>query len=206
MNTPDLIVEHLQCVRDDRVLFEDLNFTLAAGDLLQVEGHNGSGKTSLLRILGGLVFPTQGTVYWKNQDIQEIKSDYWATLAYFGHTAGIKVELTPFENLEMARALGSYPTTLSLSEALAQVGLGGLEEVPTRLLSAGQQRRVALARLLINRAQLWILDEPFTALDKAAIRLVEDLLNEHAQHGGIAVVTSHHPVKCEHAVIIRLEG
>lgn len=199
-----LTVAQLQCIRDDRVLFEDLNFTLSQGQLLQIEGRNGSGKTSLLRILCGLTLPTEGTVYWNNQDIQSIQANYWAILAYLGHSHGIKAELTPLENLKMARAFGVHPTSLTLEEALSQIGLYGYEDVPTRTLSAGQQRRVALARLLVNQAQLWILDEPFTALDKSAIRLVENLLDDHARQGGMAVLTSHHTVNCQYARMLKL--
>ncbi|OQW90589.1 MAG: heme ABC transporter ATP-binding protein CcmA [Beggiatoa sp. IS2] len=204
--TYQLVVEHLQCIRDDRILFTDLNFSLVSGQLLQVEGPNGSGKTSLLRILCGLTLPTEGTVLWNGQNIHTIQADYWANLAYIGHAPGIKAELTPLENLAMARAFAASPTTLSLPEALAQVGLYGFEEVPTRTLSAGQQRRVAMARLLINKAQLWILDEPFTALDKAAILMIENLLATHAQQGGMAVFTSHHLLKEVQADILQLNA
>ncbi len=203
---PCLAVEGLQCIRDDRILFEDLNFTLSEGQLLQIEGHNGSGKTSLLRILCGLTLPTEGAVYWKNQDVQEIQSRYWATLTYIGHAHGIKAELTPLENLAMARALATTPTSVDFDDALAQVGLYGFEDVPTRTLSAGQQRRVALARLLVNEAELWILDEPFTALDKAAIRMIEELLDVHAKKGGMAVLTSHHTVNCTYATSLKLSA
>jgi len=204
MTPKSLAVEHLQCIRDDRVLFEDLNFGLSEGQLLQIEGHNGSGKTSLLRILCGLSLPTEGRICWNNQDIEEIQSSYWATLAYIGHAHGVKAELTALENLAMARALAVTPTSIELADALAQVGLYGFEDVPTRTLSAGQQRRVALARLLVSEAQLWILDEPFTALDKAAIRMVEGLLDAHAKQGGMAVLTSHHAVSCRYASVLRL--
>lgn len=209
-NSPELAdsltVEHLQCIRDDRVLFDDLNFSLKAGQLLQIEGRNGSGKTSLLRILCGLTLATDGTVYWKNQDIQEIKSNYWATLMYIGHADGVKAELTPLENLAMARALMATPTSLALVEALEQVGLYGFEDVPTRTLSAGQRRRVALARLLVSDAPLWILDEPFTALDKIAISMIEDWLDAHAKRGGMAVLTSHHTVNCAHTLSLQLNN
>jgi len=200
-----LTVEHLQCIRDDRVLFDDLNFGLSKGQLLQIEGRNGSGKTSLLRILCGLTLPTEGIVYWKNQDIQEIKSNYWATLAYIGHANGVKAELTPIENLAMAQALAAKPTSVDFVDALDQVGLYGFEDVPTRTLSAGQQRRVALARLLVSEAQLWILDEPFTALDKAAIGMIEDWLEAHISRGGMAVLTSHHTVNCKYATYLQLD-
>ena len=204
--TRGLVVQHLQCIRDDRVLFDNLNFNLSEGQLLQIEGHNGSGKTSLLRILCGLSLPTEGTVFWDNQDIQEIKSGYGSILTYIGHASGIKAELTPLENLKMARSLGANPTTLDLVEALDQVGLYGFEDVLTRTLSAGQQRRIALARLLINETPLWILDEPFTALDKVAIRMVENWLDAHAKRGGMAILTSHHTVNCAHAKVLRLSA
>lgn len=201
-----LSVANLQCIRDDRILFTDLHFTLSAGQLLQIEGRNGSGKTSLLRILCGLTLPTEGIVSWQDQDIQEISSSYWANLIYIGHTPGIKAELTPLENLTMAQAIvGGNPTSIGLEEALAQVGLYGFEDVPTRTLSAGQQRRVALARLLVNHAQLWILDEPFTALDKMAIRMVENWLDQHAKQGGMAVLTSHHNINCNYTTLLRLD-
>lgn len=200
----NLAVEHLQCIRDDRVLFDDLNFSLNSGQLLQIEGHNGSGKTSLLRILCGLTLPAEGIVYWNNQDIQEIKSNYWSTLTYIGHAHGIKAELTPLENLAMAQALATKLISVDLADALEQVGLYGFEDVPTRTLSAGQQRRVALARLLVCDTQLWILDEPFTALDKAAISMIENLLDAHAKQGGMAILTSHHTVNCTHATILKL--
>lgn len=211
MIKPNLIentlrIEHLQCIRDDRILFDDLNFQLSVGQLLQIEGPNGCGKTSLLRILCGLTLATEGVVYWNNQDIQAVAAEYWATLAYIGHAPGIKADLTPLENLAMARALSANPTEMDLETALVQMGLYGFEDVPTRTLSAGQQRRVALARLLINQAQLWILDEPFTALDKAAIKMIENLLDNHARQGGMAILTSHHTVNCEHASILSLRN
>jgi heme exporter protein A len=199
-----LATENLQCIRDDRVLFEGLNFTLRAGQILQIEGRNGSGKTSLLRILCGLTLPTEGTVLWNTQDIQTIRTDYCTELSYIGHIPGIKHELTPLENLAIAQALGAVTTAVSRDAALSIVGLYGFEDVPTRNLSAGQQRRVALARLLIQQTQLWILDEPFTALDKTAISMVEALLDAHARRGGMVVVTSHHKINCEYAECLHL--
>jgi len=199
-----LIAENLQCIRDDRILFENLNFSISDGQILQVEGTNGSGKTSLLRILCGLTLPTEGTVYWKNQDIQSTKSDYWAELTYIGHLPAVKADLTPLENLVMARALSAESTTLSLENALKTIGLYGFEDVLSRTLSAGQQRRVALARLLINKTKLWILDEPFTALDKVAVAMIENLIDEHAAQGGIAILTSHHEVNCGNGKMLKV--
>lgn len=201
-----LVAKQLQCIRDDRLLFDQLDFTLSEGQLLQIEGRNGSGKTSLLRILCGLTLPTQGGVFWNGNNIHTINSNYWATLTYVGHAAGVKADLTPLENLAIARALGQQATEIELDEALKQVGLYGFEDIPTRTLSAGQQRRVALARLLINRSQLWILDEPFTALDRTAITLVEHLLEAHIACGGMTILTSHHPVNCRQAHYLRLDS
>ncbi|MBE9562116.1 MAG: cytochrome c biogenesis heme-transporting ATPase CcmA [Proteobacteria bacterium] len=202
--TYNIEIKNLQCIRDDRVLFDDLNFNLSAGKLLQIEGHNGSGKTSLLRILCGLTLPTEGNIYWNNEDIQEIQEKYWATLAYIGHHPGVKGELTPLENLAMAQALSDQPIDIELTDALDQVGLYGFEDVPTRTLSAGQQRRVALARLLISKTVLWILDEPFTALDKIAIKMLENWLDKHAEQGGMAILTSHHNINCNYATSLRI--
>lgn len=199
LTTENLVVEQLQCIRDDRILFDDLNFSLSAGELLQIEGPNGSGKTTLLRILCGLTLPTNGIVYWQGQNIQTLKSQYRTHLAYVGHTGGIKADLTPIENLATAKALSTYPTNTALDTALEQVGLYGFEEVLTRTLSAGQQRRLAIARLLVTQAPLWILDEPLTALDKAAIALIERLLDQHVQEGGMVIVTSHQPIHCKTA-------
>jgi heme exporter protein A len=193
-----LKVENLQCIRDDRVLFENLNFSISNGELLQIEGHNGSGKTSLLRILCGLSLSADGIVFWNNENIQDIKPSYYSNLIYIGHHNGIKRELTPLENLAIARALANNPSSMELEEALDKVGLYGFEDVATGTLSAGQQRRVALARLLINKAPLWILDEPFTALDKTAVADLEKLLDDHAQQGGMAILTSHHHIKCQY--------
>ncbi|MDM8565267.1 cytochrome c biogenesis heme-transporting ATPase CcmA [Candidatus Halobeggiatoa sp. HSG11] len=202
--TYNIEIKNLQCIRDDRVLFDDLNFSLSNGKLLQIEGHNGSGKTSLLRILCGLTLPTEGYVYWNDEDIQDIQEDYWATLAYVGHHPGVKGELTPLENLAMAQSLSKQPIDIELADALDQVGLYGFEDVPTRTLSAGQQRRVALARLLISKTVLWILDEPFTALDKVAIKMLEGWLDKHAEQGGMAILTSHHTVNCNYATSLRI--
>lgn len=200
----DLVVEQLQCIRDDRVLFEDLNFSLSSGELLQIKGPNGSGKTTLLRILCGLTLPTIGTIYWRGQAIQKAKSDYRAHLAYVGHTGGIKAELTPIENLVIAQALSSFPKKIPVMTVLEQVGLDGFEDLFARTLSAGQKRRLAIARLLVTETPLWILDEPLTALDKTAVNLIETLIEEHVLTGGMVVVTSHQPIHCKHVRTLHL--
>jgi heme exporter protein A len=181
--------ERLSCIRDDRILFENLDFTLAAGQVLLLEGKNGSGKTSLLRILCGLREPDDGRVLWCGETIND--SRYRADMAYVGHLDGIKKELTVLENLKVSLAL-SGAGRYSVEQALDKVKLAGYDAVLTQALSAGQKRRLSLARLLITRAVVWILDEPFTSLDKQGIALIQTVMIEHCANGGMIVLTSHH--------------
>lgn len=174
-------------------MFEQLNFHLRNGQVLLVEGNNGSGKTSLLRILCGIRLADSGTVRWNGESIENSAVVYHSQMAYIGHLDGVKLDLTVLENLETARSLGQ-PSELLLSSALAQVNLAGYEDVPGRALSAGQRRRLALTRLLITVNRLWILDEPFTALDKDGIQGFEELIFQHTANGGMVVLTSHHEV------------
>jgi heme exporter protein A len=185
----------LTCVRDDRVLFRGLSLAVQPGEVLQVDGPNGSGKTSLLRILCGLSLPAEGTVLWSGHPIARVRPEFLLDLSYLGHAPGVKLELTPVENLRITRALKRPRTDLSIEEALERVGLLGFEDVPARALSAGQCRRVALARLFVTRSRLWILDEPFTAIDRRGVADIEDLIAEHTRAGGMVVLTSHHPVR-----------
>lgn len=192
--SPTLEVINLSCRRADRVLFADLSFALGAGEVLQIEGHNGSGKTSLLRMLCGLGKPAAGQILWAGRDIHEDFSAFASEINYVGHFPGIKDELTPLENLEISSAMRGVSRCTG-EQALERIGLPmECGEMPCRKLSAGQKRRVALARLLMSPGQLWVLDEPFTALDVAGREQVETLLHEHVSAGGMAVVTSHHPV------------
>ncbi|WP_374088131.1 cytochrome c biogenesis heme-transporting ATPase CcmA [Methylomicrobium lacus] len=191
----------LSCIRDDRVLFEELNFTLHAGQVLLLEGKNGSGKTSLLRILCGFREADAGQVLWRGEAIDD--SRYYADMAYVGHLDGIKKELTVRENLNVSLALGR-PGRFSIAEALEKVHLAGYDDVPAQALSAGQKRRLSLARLLITGNHLWILDEPFTSLDRAGIALIESLMREHCADGGMIVLTSHHDIDLYDAVVQRI--
>ncbi|UCC55545.1 MAG: cytochrome c biogenesis heme-transporting ATPase CcmA [Gammaproteobacteria bacterium] len=192
-NNTTLEAHELECIRDDRILFSNLGFRLEPGQALVLEGRNGSGKTSLLRILCGIRLPEAGMVTWGATDIGKLGADYHVHTAYVGHRDGIKLDLTPLENLAMARALGK-PSDITLEAALEKVDLCGFEDVLTRNLSAGQQRRLALARLLVTDTVLWILDEPFTSLDTHGIKVIEKLLEQHTASGGMLAVTSHHAV------------
>ena len=183
--------DDLSCIRDDRVLFEELVFELIPGQVLLLEGKNGSGKTSLLRILCGFREPDTGQVYWCGDAIND--SQYYADMAYVGHLDGVKKELTVLENLKVSLALGR-PGQYTIQQALNKVHLVNYDDVLVQALSAGQKRRLSLARLLITQNIVWILDEPFTSLDKQGIMLIESLMSEHCAKGGMIVLTSHHDI------------
>ena len=202
-NNPTLAAADLACIRDDRTLFSGLEFSIGPGEALLLEGRNGSGKTSLLRILCGIRLPDTGRINWGGEDINRLGADYHEHTAYVGHRDGIKLDLTPLENLAMARALGK-PNETTLEDALEKVDLYGFEDVLTRNLSAGQQRRLALARLLVTDTALWILDEPFTSLDVHGIKVIEELLDNHPSRGGMLAVTSHHAVNLANTRIKRI--
>ena len=190
-----LQIDALSCVRGDRTLFCDLAFDLEAGELLHLKGENGSGKTTLLRALAGLLLPESGEIRWHGENIRRLREEYSRHLLYLGHLNGIKGDLTAVENLRIAAVLDGFRLTESRAwEVLGEIGLRGHEDLPSKHLSQGQKRRVALARLLVNRASLWILDEPFTALDVAAVQLLQEVIRRHIDNGGLAVVTTHQAV------------
>lgn len=174
------------------MLFENLALRLASGDMLQISGPNGSGKTSLLRLLAGLMQPTSGEVLLNGQPLNSQRPELAHNLLWIGHAAGIKDLLTPEENLSWLCALHQPASHDAIWAALAAVGLRGFEDVPCHTLSAGQQRRVALARLYLDSPALWILDEPFTALDKQGVAQLEEHLANHCEQGGMVVLTTHH--------------
>lgn len=192
MTSPFLEAVALACERDWRLLFERLDLRLAAGDMLQVSGPNGSGKTSLLRLLAGLMQPTAGEIRLNGQALHRQRSELARNLLWIGHAAGIKGLLTAEENLTWLCALHSPVGRAAIWQALEAVGLRGFEDVPCHTLSAGQQRRVGLARLYLESPPLWILDEPFTALDKQAVAQLENHLAEHCRRGGMVLFTTHH--------------
>jgi heme exporter protein A len=185
----------LECVRGGRKLFQNLSFSLEQGELLEVSGANGSGKTSLLRMLCNLLAPTAGKILWQGARISSLKEEYLKELAYLGHANGVKAELSASENLRIHAGLtGGQMSEEKIGAALERMGLGGSVDLPSKTLSQGQQRRLALARLPIMDKTLWILDEPLTALDSAAVRLVQSILEEHLKGGGLIVLTTHQPL------------
>ncbi|MCG8670949.1 MAG: cytochrome c biogenesis heme-transporting ATPase CcmA [Pseudomonadales bacterium] len=192
-----LTADSLFCERDDRVLFSGLSFSVEPGQILQIEGPNGSGKTTLIRILCGLSQDFEGDLFWRGQPMSEVASQFRQSCVYFGHNTGVKLALTAEENLHwMSQIKGIQADKHSLNEniqnLLDKVGLRGFEDVPLYTLSAGQKRRVALASLLLKPIPLWILDEPFTAIDKKGVAELEQLIIEQANNGGSVVLTTHH--------------
>ena len=196
-----LEVSDLSCSRDDRLLFSGLNFGLASGQVLLLEGSNGSGKTTLLRILCGFREADQGQIYWSGLPLAD--SAYFADMAYVGHADGTKKELTVLENLRFALAL-SRPGLYSIDQALQKVQLAGYDDNLVQTLSAGQKRRLSLARLLITHNVLWILDEPFTSLDRQGIELIETLIDDHVKNSGMVILTSHHDLTLPHMSLQRI--
>ncbi|WP_153115963.1 cytochrome c biogenesis heme-transporting ATPase CcmA [Rhodocyclus tenuis] len=190
-----LEASNLECVRGERRLFAGVGFRLDAGELLSLQGANGSGKTSLLRMLCGLTAPAAGEIRWRGQATAKLGGEFRAELCYLGHHNAIKEELTPLENLLTSARLAGEPLAEDNAlDALETVGLAGREDLACRYLSQGQKRRVALARLVHERRALWILDEPYVALDVAAVDMVAGLIGAHLQRGGLAVLTTHQPV------------
>lgn len=185
----------LYCERDERPLVQNLNLSVEPGLIYQVEGPNGSGKTTLLRILCGLSTRYQGELLWRGKPVHTARAEFYSQLLYLGHNSGVKAVLTPRENLTWQASLCGYKGSEGKSmidSALRKVGLFGYEDTPSYTLSAGQQRRVGLARLFIGRPQLWVLDEPFTAIDKHGVAQLESWIGEFAESGGTVILTTHH--------------
>jgi heme exporter protein A len=200
-----LSVRDLACERSERLLFKGLNFTLARSQMLLVQGGNGQGKTSLLRLLTGLGRPEQGQVLWCGQPIARCRESYNQNMAYLGHANGMKDELNPIENIRFQSALQNRPFAEDQVVAtLKRLGLSRCLDMPCRALSFGQRRRVALSALLLAGASLWILDEPLTGLDVGAVALVEALIREHVQHGGMVVATTHQVINLDGVDVQRL--
>lgn len=191
-----LEISKLACARGDHQLFSDLSFSLSAGDLLQVQGANGSGKTTLLRTLCGFMMPVAGEIRWRGENIRNLDEEYFAEIIYLGHLNAIKDELNALENLRISAGLaGCAVDDKQVVAALRRMGLRGRETLPVKVLSQGQRRRVALARLLLGSFPLWILDEPLTALDVSAVGLMQELIGEHLANNGMVIYTTHQPLE-----------
>jgi len=201
-----LEVTDLECRRGDRLLITGLSFSVDTQTLLHVQGANGSGKTTLLRTLCGLLQPQEGQIRWDGESITSLREDYCRDVLFLGHLNGIKNDLTGIENLRVAATLdGDHVPDQAIWDALAQLGLAGFEDLPTKMLSQGQKRRVALARLLLSNAKLWVLDEPFVALDVKAVELLQSLIADHVANGGMAILTTHQEVPLTSGQIQRLK-
>lgn len=199
--------KNLACVRGERILFRRLDFSLGAGEALLLQGANGSGKTSLLRMVCGLLAPAEGEILWRGKPVERERAAFHAELAYFGHMPAVKDELSALENLDFSCRFGGRPVARNeLEDALAHLGLGHCLDFPVKFLSQGQRRRVGLARLLLVESPLWVLDEPLTALDHAALQLVRGLIGTHLRAGGMALLTTHQPLELDGATpkVLRL--
>lgn len=201
-----LEVSKLGCVRGDRRLFSGLDLSVSPGTFVQLTGPNGSGKTSLLRILCGLLAPAEGDIKWQGANIRSLGEEYVTAVTYVGHRHGVKDEFSGIENLRVTNALNGVEISIQRArEVLKEMGLAGREFLPARLLSEGQRRRVALARLLVCNTKLWLLDEVLTSLDKGAIALVRSLIENHLAGGGIAIVATHQELELSTGHTKRLE-
>lgn len=188
-------VSNLSCSKGDKRLFSGVSFTLQPGQWLHLEGDNGVGKTSLLRLACGLSALENGEITWNHQAVSKDPQTFRANLAYLGHQLALKDDLSPLENLQTDAAIvGRQLTASDAKQALAQMGLRGRENLPVRVLSQGQKRRTALARLLVSSAKLWVLDEPFVALDTMAQNALSEVINAHLAKQGMVLLTSHQAV------------
>ena len=194
-SAPALEARALTCIRGERELFSGLDLQVFTGQCLHIRGENGVGKTSLLRLLTGLASPESGEVLWNGHTIKKAASEYHSKLLFLGHRDALKEDLSALENLRLYAAIDGI--ALSEKDAFASLwrfGLKGREDLPVNCLSAGQKKRVLMARMLTRRAQVWILDEPFNALDTHAVQELQSLIVEHLQSNGLVVLTSHQPL------------
>ena len=193
-------------MRGERLLFSNIGFSLEPGGFLQLTGPNGSGKTSLLRILCGLLTPELGEIRWQGESIRSLAEEYSRSITYIGHRNAVKEELNSLENLQISSGLDGFELSRAQAQdALLRVGLSGRENLPVRFLSEGQRRRSALARLLTRKTALWLLDEVVASLDQAAVTLIEGVIGEHLSRGGMAIVATHQELHISAGSFQRLE-
>lgn len=200
MNKPLLELREVSCERDDAPLCAPVSFALDGGDIVQLEGANGVGKTSLLRAIGGLSSRLRGELRWRGAPLSQQRAQFAAVTIYLGHAIGLKAALSARENLQWWAALRGIDARTAIASALDRVGLSGYEDSPCYQLSAGQQRRVGLARLFLSDAILWILDEPFTAIDRNGVAELENWLAAHADAGGAVLLTTHQQLSLPRAL------
>ena len=190
-------IKNLECIRRDNILFQNLNFSLEDGDLLQIDGVNGSGKSSLLQMCAGLIQATEGEISWNDENITECRYQFQTELSYFGHANGVKAGLTVRENMKIMHALSGSKSNIDYSLILEKIGLFGMEDVTLNRLSAGQKRRVGLSRLFLSDAKLWLVDEPFNALDKDGKVIIEELIVKHCSQGGMVIFATHQAMEID---------
>ena len=184
-------IHNLECIRQNNMLFRGLNFSIKDGDLLQINGANGSGKSSLLQICSGLIEPTAGEILWENKNINKYRYEFQSNILYLGHSNAIKAALTVEENMRIIHSLTGEKPNNDYSEILNTLGMIGMNEILVSRLSAGQKRRVGLTRLHMAKSKLWFLDEPFNALDKKGKKIIENIVINHCNDGGIVLFTTH---------------
>ena len=191
-----LEASHLECVRGNRTIFSDVSFAVRPGDCFRLTGPNGSGKSSLLRMLCGLLSPSNGTIQWQGAGIQTLGEEYFSSIAYVGHRPGIKDEFSAIENLQISSGLSGIGISRKAAVcALERMGLGCRMHLAVRFLSEGERRRAALARLVVGRSSLWLLDEVLTSLDRMAVETIQRLIDDHLAAGGMAIVATHQELK-----------
>ncbi len=190
-------VNNLQCIRRDNILFQELGFILEDGGLLQIDGVNGSGKSSLLQMCIGLIQATEGNITWNSENINTSRYQFQSDMTYFGHTNGVKAGLTVLENMKVMHALSGSKNNINYSSILDQIGLSGMEDVLLSRMSAGQNRRVGLTRIFMTTSKLWLLDEPFNALDKNGKKIIEQLIVKHCAAGGMVIFATHQTMEID---------
>jgi len=201
----DLSVSQLSCHRGDRILFTDISFSVSSGHVVHLAGANGSGKTTLMRTLAGLTEADQGDIRLDGTPMTELGDEYCNQLSYVGHLNGLQPELNIRENLRYQTALGGGATDAEINQAIHRVSLSSRAQLQTKVLSQGQKRRAALARLFLGNQKLWLLDEPITALDSESIEVITNAMADHLQQGGILIYTSHQPLRLDQNLVTTVE-